>query len=315
MKNNDFAWYLSSFLTKYLAGEKRLSINTIAVYRDTFKLFLLFCDKVKKIPAERITLLMFNKTLILEYLDWIENERAGAIATRNQRLSSIRGFIKYVQSESPDNLFEWGRILGIPQKKASKTIVPYLTEEDLKILFRQPDLNSEEGRRDYALLIFMYDTAARVQELCDLKMKDIRIESPAVVTLHGKGNKDRQIPILDKTKNLMKEYMEEQKHVNWGIAFQDIPVFFNRSRQPLSRWGISYILNKYVTLAKQDPSFSSSFPITPHVLRHSKAMAMLKAGINLIYIRDFLGHVNVTTTEVYYGKRNIMESKLANPRI
>lgn len=309
MKTNDFAWYLSAFLTKHLPGEKQLSANTIAVYRDSFKLFLIFCGSIKNMSAEKITLAMITKPLILEYLEWIEKGRAGCAATRNQRLSSIRGFVKFVQSESPDNLYELNRILGIHPKRTAKTLVPYLTENDLKILFAQPDLKSKDGRRDYALMTFMYDTAARVQEIADLKMRHIRLAAPAVVTLHGKGDKTRQVPILDRTKNTITEYMDEQKNLKWGMAFQDVPVFFNQRRQPLSRWGISYILGKYVFMAKQNPEFSADFPVTPHVLRHSKAMGMLKAGINLIYIRDFLGHVDVTSTEVYARADNEMKRK------
>ena len=309
MKANDFAWYLSAFLSKYLPGEKKLSMNTIAVYRDSFKLFLTFCDKNKSIPPDKIALSKLTKPLVLDFLDWIESSRGGSVATRNQRLSSIKGFVSFVQSESPDNLFELSRILGISSKKAPKTIVPYLTEPELKILFAQPDLSTREDRRDFALITFMFDTAARVQELCDLKVKNLRLTSPAVVTLRGKGDKSRQMPIIEQTKLIMAEYIKEHKSLAWGISFDDVPLFVNQQRQPLSRWGVSYILDKYVEMAKSNPDFSVSFPVTPHVLRHSKPMAMLKAGIPLIYIRDFLGHVNISTTEVYCRADNEMKRK------
>lgn len=309
MKNyNDFAWYLSSFLTKYLPGEKNVSTNTIAAYRDTFRLFLLFCEK-KGIAPERVTLSLLTKDLILGYLDWLEQERKSSIITRNQRLSSIHGFLKYVQKELPDNLFEIQRILGISVKKAQKTIVSYLTEEELKILFEQPNIKTKQGKRDLVLLTLLYDSAARVQELADLKVKDIRLISPAVITLHGKGNKVRQIPILGKTKELLAGYLEDHKKYPWGIVISDTPVFYNQKHQPLTRWGVSHILNKYVASARKNIRFSVNFPVTPHVLRHSKAMGMLKAGINLIYIRDFLGHSNVVTTEVYARADSEMKRK------
>ena len=309
MKTNDFAWYLSSFLSKHLPGEKKLSMNTIAVYRDSIKLFLIFCDKIKEMPPDKITLSKLTKPLVLDFLDWIENNRGGSVATRNQRLSSIKGFVSFVQTESPDNLFEFSQILGISSKKAPKTIVPYLTEPELKILFAQPNLTTREGRRDFALLTFMFDTAARVQEVCDLKVKNLRLASPAVVTLHGKGDKTRQVPIIEQTKLIVTEYIKEHKRLAWGISFDDAPLFINQQRQPLSRWGVSYILDKYVEMAKLNPDFSVSFPITPHVIRHSKPMAMLKAGIPLIYIRDFLGHVNITTTEIYCRADNEIKRK------
>ena len=200
-------------------------------------------------------------------------------------------------------------------KKASgnfcpKTIVPYLTEDELKILFQQPNTKMRQGRRDLVLLILMYDSAARVQELADLKVKNVRLSSPAVITLHGKGDKTRQIPILGKTKKLLKNYLEEHKKHHWGMALAEAPLFFNQRYQPLSRWGISYILDKYVRSAKKKNHFMVDFPVTPHVLRHAKAMGMIKAGINLIYIRDFLGHSNINTTEVYARIDNEMKRKV-----
>ncbi len=311
-KANDFARYLSRFLTNYLSGEKNLSTNTVAVYRDTFRLFLLFCEQKMEVTPNRITISLLTKELVIDYLDWLELEPKCSITTRNQRLSSIHGFIKYVQKELPENLFALQRILGISSRKTGKTIIPYLTEDELKILFQQPDVSTKQGKRDLVLLILMYDSAARVQELADIRIKDIRLNSPAVITLHGKGNKARQVPVLGKTKDLLSGYLEEHKKYPWGIAIADVPVFYNQKHQQLTRWGISYILNKYVELAKKHIGFTVNFPVTPHVLRHSKAMGMLKSGINLLYIRDFLGHSNVTTTEVYARadsemKRNALE--------
>jgi site-specific recombinase XerD len=308
-KANDFAWYLSRFLTKYLSGEKNLSTNTIAVYRDSFRLFLLFCEQKMEVTPDRITISLLTKELVIDYLDWLELERKCSITTRNQRLSSVHGFIKYVQKELPENLFALQRILGISSRKTGKTIIPYLTENELKVLFQQPDVRTKQGKRDLVLLTLMYDSAARVQELADIKIKDIRLNSPAVITLHGKGNKTRHVPILGRTKDLLTGYLEDQKKYPWGIALADTPVFYNQKHQPLTRWGISYILNGYVEMARKDIGFTVNFPVTPHVLRHSKAMGMLKSGINLIYIRDFLGHSNVTTTEVYARADSEMKRK------
>lgn len=309
MKMNDFAWYLSSFLIKYLSGEKNMSNNTIASYRDTFRLFLFFCEEEKKISPDRITLSSLTRELVIEYLDWLEKKRKCCPLTRNQRLSSIQGFLKYVQRQSPENLFEIKRILGISAKKTPKTIVSYLTEEELKILFKQPDVKTKQGKRDLVLLILMYDSAARVAELADLKVKDIRLVSPAVVTLNGKGSKVRQVPILGKTKELLSGYLEEHKKYPWPVAVSDTPVFYNQKHQKLTRWGISYILDKYVEMAKKDTGFTVNFRVTPHIIRHAKAMGMLKAGINLIYIRDFLGHSNVVTTEIYARADSEMKRK------
>jgi site-specific recombinase XerD len=308
-KTNDFAWYLSLFLSKYLPGQRNLSTNTIASYRDTFKLLLVFCDEAKGLKPEKITLNSVTREIITEFLEWIEKKRKCSIATRNQRLSAIHAFFRYVQKESPDNLFEIHRIQKIPLKKKPKLLVPYLSSDELKILFKQPDTSTRQGRRNLVLLVLMYDTAARVSELIDLKVGDIRLSSPAVVTLHGKGDKMRQVPIIGKTKDHLATYLEEHKKYHWGIAIQDTPVFFNQQHKKLSRWGVSYILNKYVETAKEDTVFTVNFPITPHVLRHSKAIGLLKAGINLIYIRDFLGHCSVVTTEIYARADSEMKRK------
>jgi site-specific recombinase XerD len=308
-KTNDFAYYLSLFFSKYLPGQKNLRSNTISSYRDTFKLLLVFCQSVKKVKPGAITLKFLTRRLVTDFLEWLERKRKCSISTRNQRLSAIHAFFRYVQAEIPDNLFEMQQILKIPLKRKPRPLVPYLTSDELKILFSQPDTRTRKGRRDLMLLILMYDTAARVSEVIDLKVGDIRLSSPAVVVLNGKGGKVRHVPITGKTKSHLKAYLEEQKRCNWGIADQEIPVFFNQRREKLSRWGISHILKKYVDMAKLDTGFCTSVTVTPHVLRHSKAMGLLKAGINLIYIRDFLGHVNVVTTEIYARADSEMKRK------
>ena len=170
-------------------------------------------------------------------------------------------------------------------------------------------MNSRQGRRDLVLLVLMYDSAARVSELIDLKVGDIRLSSPAVVTLHGKGDKTRQVPIIGKTKDHLAAYLEEHKRYHWGIATKDTPVFFNQQRKKLSRWGVSYILKKYVKMASKNSKFNIDFAVTPHVLRHSKSMGLLNAGINIVYIRDFLGHCSVVTTEIYARADSEMKRK------
>ena len=308
-KINDFAWYLSIFLSKYLAGQKNLSTNTIASYMDTFKLFLVFLNDDKKLKPQNITLNLIKRQTITEFLEWIEKKRNCCLSTRNQRLCAIHTFFRYVQKESPDSLFEIQKILTIPPKKKPKPLVSYLTDDELKILFKQPNTDSRHERRDLVMLVLMYDTAARVSELIDLKVCNIRLSSPAVITLYGKGGKARHVPIIGKTKDLLEAYLEEHRKYNWGISYQDSPVFFNQQHKKLSRWGVCHILNKYVKMAKAKTNFSVNFSVTPHVMRHSKAMALLKAGINLIYIRDFLGHCNVVTTEIYARADTEMKRK------
>ncbi len=309
----DFARHLSTFLTQYLPGQKNVSPHTIAAYRDAWKLFLIFSEQYDGVGPERLTLAKLTHERVLAYLEWLETVRHCSVATRNQRRSAVVGFTRYVQQEVQDYLFEWQRIQSIPAKKVAQPLVPCLTEDALRILFAQPNPETAQGRRDLVLLVVMYNSAARVQELVDLRVRDIRLTSPAVMTLHGKGQKTRQVPILGQTTALLTNYLTHHQKMAWGIAGADAPVFYNQQRQPLSRWGISHILQKYVLLAQRNSIFPTHLHVTPHVLRHSKAMGMLKAGVNLVYIRDFLGHVNVSTTEIYARadaemKRKALES-------
>ena len=168
----------------------------------------------------------------------------------------------------------------------------------MKILLTQPDTSTAEGRRDLVLLVVLYDTAARVQELIDLKVKDIRLSTPSIITLHGKGNKTRQVPITGRARTLLDSYLEHLRP-HKGVSEGDQYVFVNQRGQHLSRWGISYIINKYAECASRDPGFQIKFPVTPHVFRHSKSVHLLQSGVNLIYIRDFLGHSDCSTTQIY----------------
>jgi len=308
MKEVDFPKYLSYFLSKYLPGQKNASTHTIASYRDTFKLFLPFCEEEKSMRPERIRMSHMTRELIINYLDWLEEKRGCAISTRNQRLAVLHSFLRYVLKESPENLYELHKIISIPSKKHPRPMVPYLTGPEMKILLEQPDCSNYEGFRDMVLLCVLYDTGARVQELTDIKVKDIRVSSPAVITLYGKGSKVRQVPLMGKTSELLTRYLDIKKY-HPGIAKADNYIFVNQKKQKLSRWGISYILNKYVEMAKNNPLFAIKFAVTPHVLRHAKAMHLIQSGVNLIYIRDFLGHVDCSTTEIYARADSEMKRK------
>ena len=308
IKENDFARHISSFLSKYLPGQLNSSPNTVASYRDTFKLFLCFCESEKGYKPESIRMEIITKGLIEEYLDWLENGRQCSIATRNQRLAAIHAFCKYVQRESLENLNEIQKILAIPIKKKPKPVISFLTINEMEILLQQPDRNKDSGKRDLVLLATLYDTAARVQELIDLKIKDIRLDSPAVITLHGKGRKSRQVPIMKNTRDLLAEYLKVYQGHS-GYALQDAPVFYNLYKTKLTRRGVAYIINKYVVMAKKTQNFHTETVITPHVFRHSRAAHMLQAGINLVYIRDFLGHTSITSTEIYAKADSEMKRK------
>jgi integrase/recombinase XerD len=308
MKGADFPKYLSSFLSEYLPCQKNASTKTIASYRDTFKLFLRFFENERGLKPERLRIPSINTELVVSYLEWLEKDRNCSISTRNQRLAAIHSFFRYVQKEYPENLHEMQRILSIPYKKCRKSMVSYLTGPEMQILLSQPDCTTPAGFRDAVLLSVLYDTAARVQEMTEIQLKDIRLDTPAVITLHGKGDKIRQVPIMSKTKELLKEYLE-RKEYHAGISKGNNYLFVNQKKQQLSRWGVTYVLAKYVEMARKDNRFQINFPVTPHVIRHAKAMHLLQSGVNLIYIRDFLGHADCNTTEIYARSDTEMKRK------
>jgi len=306
MKPTDFAKVLSNYLAIYLPGQCNASPNTIKSYRDTFKLLLLYCKQNCHLPIQQLCLKQLDKTLIIGFLNWLEKVRNNSVSTRNQRLACIHGFYQFVQLEEPIGLLLYQQILSIPIKKTQTQTINHLTPDALKLILDQPDLSKTRGRRDLTLLSVLYDSGARVQELVDLKLKDIRLNYPPVLTLTGKGRKTRQVPIMSNTEALLKHYMDETFSAQ--NEQQDHPLFFNRQRRKMTRAGISYILDKYVSQARVKSSIIPN-KVSPHVIRHTKAMLLLQAGVNLIYIRDPLGHVDIETTEIYARADTEMKRK------
>ena len=296
MRSTTFGQLLSEFFIEHLAGQMNMSQNTIRSYRDTFVLLLRYCRDTMKKPLERLALDDFSAALAKGFLEHLENERCCGASTRNQRLAAIHSFARYVQAEEPQYFLECQRILLLPLKRHERKEVVYLPPDDLAVLLAQPDLNSSGGRRDAVLLSLLYDTGARVQELIDLKVKDIRLDSPAQVKLTGKGRKVRNVPLMAQTVKVLQQYLLENNLA--GPDAGEKPVFRNRCGNALSRSGIRYLLLKYVEKATDAGAFVHSH-VTPHTLRHTKAMHLLQAGNPLVVIRNILGHSEVKTTEIY----------------
>jgi site-specific recombinase XerD len=296
MRPTDFSGYLTGFLTRYLVTQKNVSRNTILSYRDTFKLLLRYCQQVANIAPEKITMTILTSDLLTGFLEWLETGRRCGVATRNQRLAAIHSFFRYVQTEEPAGLFHYQKVIAIPQKRTQSAIVEYLTPDAMKHLLEQPDKQLVKGRRDLTLLCTLYDTGARVQELIDLRACDVMLENPAVITLTGKGSKARRVPVMKNTAELLKRYLMEQNlDKQWKSQY---PLFTNSQHNKLTKEGVAHIICKYADAARKT-SLLIPTNIRPHMFRHSKAMHLLQAGVNLIYIRDFLGHVDLKTTEIY----------------
>lgn len=311
MKKTDFSKAVTSYLAEYLPQTCGFSNDTINSYRDAFKLLLLFLQEEKGIEAHKIELKMIGRQIVSEFLDWLENTRNASVSTRNQRLAALKAFSKYAQYRYPDTITNCVDIITMRPKKQEKPLVAYLSEEELSVLLKQPNPMILHELRDLALMSLLYDTGARVQELVDLTLGDIRLTHPAMVILTGKGQKSRQIPLMKETCRLMDRYISR---FHPPKAPKETPLFYNRDKKPLTRYGVTYILKKYAK--KADAALNSKI-ISPHVLRHTKAMHLLRAGVNMIYIRDFLGHVEITTTEVYARidaemKRKVFEETVPN---
>ena len=304
MKTTDLAKHLTSFLTLELPAVRNVSPNTILSYRDTFRQLLIYMDVLCEIKPEHLKIADLTKEEIISFLDDIES-KGNSINTRNQRLAAIHALFRYIQTQEPGLIFQCQQILSIPFKKQQKGPVKYLTEEETASLLAAPGQNSKKGRRDTALLCLLYDSAARVQELADLKVKNIRLSSPPQVTLTGKGRKIRIVPLMDKTVGIIKAYMEENGLNQPGKEEQ--PLFCNARGEKLTRQGIAYILKKYT-----DECHLAE--ISPHHLRHTKAMHLTEADVNPFFIRDFLGHADIKTTGVY-AKSSLKMKKAALEKI
>ena len=296
MKPTDFAKHLTAFFSEYLPGVRNLSSNTILSYRDAFKLLLAYCRDDENMPTEKLRIALFDDKLILRFLDWLQRERCCSISTRNIRLAAIHSFFRYVQAQEPGLLLPCQLVLNVPFKKCQQPIIQHLTPEQTRDLLSAPGFSSRTARRDTTLLSVLYDTGARAQELCDLLVRDIRLDQPSVISLTGKGRKIRRVPLVANTVKLIRSYMEENDLLRNGS--QDTPLFVNQRRIKLTRGGVSHIVRKYADMVSEEhPDFPKE--LTPHCLRHSKAMHMYQAGVSLIYIRDILGHTDISSTDTY----------------
>lgn len=249
------------------------------------------------ISVNKLAIKDVTKQSVVKFLDWLQVERKNSNATRNLRLAAIHSFFKYIQYFAPDNLYEYQSILSIKVKKKEKPIINYLTLDGIRLLLKQPDSATPKGRRDLALLSLMYDTGARVQEIVDLTPAALHMDKPTTIRVTGKGNKTRIIPLLEAQVKIIGSYMSENNLTKPYAG--SYPLFYNSRKEKLTRAGITHILLKYADMARKENQNLITDKISCHVIRHSKAMHLLQAGVNLIYIRDILGHVSVETTEIY----------------
>lgn len=309
MKKNstDFSQYISTFLIEFLPHHRNYSKNTILSYKDTLKLFIRFLVTEKEMNINQFTMKDFSKEIVIEFLEHLRTVGCSS-STANQRLAVLKSFANYCQMDSIENMSNLQEIMHIKTKKTGAKEIGYLDETQMKILINEPDINRLIGLKHKTILCLLYDTGARVQEICDLKVKDIFIENHPTVKLNGKGNKTRIVPISNEMKNLLKQYFNT---FQINIKKNDRYLFLNKDNRQYSRDGIEYIINRYTkSILKRNPAFPQK--ITPHMFRHSKSMHMVAAEIPIIYIRDFLGHENISTTMIYAKADTRLKEKAIN---
>lgn len=305
--STDFSRYISSFLTEFLPHHRNYSKNTILSYKDTLKLFVRFLINERKININQFTMKDFTKELIIDFLEYLRIIGCSS-STANQRLAVLKSFANYCQIDSIENMFSLQEVMHIKSKKTGTKEIGYLDENQMRTLINEPDINRLNGLKHKTLLCLLYDTGARVQEICDLKVKDIFIGNHPTVKLNGKGNKTRIVPISNAMKVLLNQYI---KTFQIDIRKNDRYLFLNKDNGQLSRDGIKYIIDKYTSsILRRDSSFPKK--VTPHMFRHSKSMHMVAAEIPIIYIRDFLGHENISTTMIYAKADTRLKEKAIN---
>ena len=268
--------------------ERNLTRNTRNSYRDTFVLLLPFLSGKLRKPVDRLSVRDLTSRRLLDFLAHLEDSRGCSVQTRNQRLTAIRAFARFVGSRDPAHV-EWcGHIRAIQSKKATPQPIAWLATAKMEALIGAPDRKTLQGRTEYALLLFLYNTGARVSEAAQLKVSDLHVgrsdSDHALVTLHGKGNKRRQCPLWPRTERVLAELVD-------GRATTD-SVFLSRYRKPFTRFGVYRLVER---CALRVPALAGR-KITPHVVRHSTACSLLRAGVDLNTIRAWLGHVSLNTT-------------------
>jgi integrase/recombinase XerD len=292
---NALARALRHFFSEHLAHVRGLSHHTVRSYRDSLVLLLRFVAAKSRRPAVALDLDDFGAREVLEFLDHLEKERRSSAASRNVRLAAIHSFFRYLAVQHPDRLEQSQRVLAVPFKRARRRAVQYLEYEEIQAVLAAIDRGKPDGRRDYTLLATMFNTGARVQEILDVRPCDLQLVRPFHVRLRGKGRKERVCPLWPETVELLHELLIEGSTDDMAQE----SLFRNHRRQPLTRFGVRYILGKYCRRAEVTMPSLRSKRLHPHSMRHSTAMHLLQAGVDLATISHWLGHASLVPTSCY----------------
>ena len=310
-KTNNLAVYLQSFLQEYLTLQKGFSPNTILSYRDTIKLLLIFIAADKKKAVTKVRIADLSPDMIVHFLKNLEEERGNSPQTRNIRLACLHSFFGYLAHHEPFLLDQCSRILAIPFKRTANFVTEYLEREEMKAILETVDQKRPDGYRDYTLFSFMYNTGARVGEVISLSVRALHLERPFQARFRGKGGKERLCPLWPETAGLLRTLLK-QREVH---SPADVPVFVNHRGESLTRYGVRYLLSKYVQIAVKTCSSLKGKHVHPHTIRHTTAMHLLQSGVDINTIRAWLGHAHLETTNRYAEinlemKRKVLDNYL-----
>ncbi|EFZ37416.1 phage integrase SAM-like domain protein [Hoylesella oralis ATCC 33269] len=311
----DMALLLKDFFETYLPKERGVSSHTIRSYSATFQSLYAFFKDNKGIRANKLFVKDLSRRSINDYLNWLEMKKGNKVPARNSRLASVKAFCHYAQYKDFKNIARWQEILSIKSKKSDMPCISFLTQEGMKTLLSEVPTDTIQGRRHLAILAFLYDTGARANELISFSAHNLNLTKPYHVVLSGKGRKKRIVPIHEKLVLILKAYMKDTNIEPDNISKQ--PLFVNIHGRRLTSAGLTHIIMMYADKVREKHPALMPERLSPHSFRHSKATHLLQAGMNIIYIRDFLGHSSVKTTETYVRmdseqKRKALEAAAAD---
>jgi len=285
--------HVQAFFTQHLCQHKQASPQTIASYRDTFRLFLTFVKDTTGREPTALHLSDLDAPLVLHFLDYLEHQRGNTVRSRNMRLAAIRTFIRFLALRAPESLATATRVLAIPIKRADKKLMDALTRTEVEALLAAPDRSCWIGRRDHALLLTLYNSGARVSEVTSLQRHQVCFGPPTFLQLTGKGRKERTVPLWPHTSRTLQAWFAELGEDGGRTAFP------NTRGRPLSRDGVAHLLQRATDKAVMGCPSLRTKKITPHVLRHATALHLLQAGVDLAVIALWLGHESIETTHGY----------------
>lgn len=298
MKNNVFLRQLGEYFNTFLPDIRKASKNTISAYADAFAIFFQFLSEGKGLQHTVVMYKHFTPALFDEFLLWMKNKRKYSASSICQRMTAITAFLKYASRREMTAVSAYTSAASSEHPDVARTEFSHFTLEETRILLTLPNPSKYLGDRDLVLLSLLYESGARAQEICDLRVSDIRFGKPTKVKLHGKGSKVREVPISDDVANLLRYHLK--RHGISGSESRELPLFSSQTNAKMTTACIRSIVKKYIGIAKSaNPALFPEKNYSPHSFRHSKAVHMVEAGVNLIYIRNFLGHVSISSTEIY----------------